>query len=56
MACLILGAMICPTPDLVTWLLVCVPLFLLYLLSLAVAVLGRAPANRPPPRLTPPLS
>ncbi|HXC65480.1 MAG TPA: twin-arginine translocase subunit TatC [bacterium] len=37
MACLILGAMICPTPDLVTWLLVCVPLFLLYLISLAVA-------------------
>jgi sec-independent protein translocase protein TatC len=37
MACLIIGAMICPTPDLVTWLLVCVPLFLLYLISLAVA-------------------
>jgi sec-independent protein translocase protein TatC len=37
-ACLIIGAMICPTPDIFTWLLVCVPLFLLYLLSLAVAL------------------
>ena len=36
MACLILGAMINPTPDLVSWLLVCLPLFLLYFVSIGV--------------------
>jgi sec-independent protein translocase protein TatC len=36
MACLILGAVICPTPDLVTWALVCLPLFGLYLVSIGV--------------------
>lgn len=36
MLCLILGAMINPTPDLFSWLLVCLPLFLLYGLSLLV--------------------
>lgn len=36
MACLILGAIINPTPDLVSWLLVCLPLFLLYLFSIGV--------------------
>jgi sec-independent protein translocase protein TatC len=46
MACLILGAMICPTPDLVTWLLVCIPLFLLYLISLAVAVWAQRKRER----------
>jgi len=36
MACLILGAVICPTPDVVTWALVCLPLFGLYFVSIGV--------------------
>jgi sec-independent protein translocase protein TatC len=36
MGCLILGAVICPTPDVVTWTLVCLPLFLLYGVSILV--------------------
>jgi len=36
MACLILGAVICPTPDLVTWIMVCLPLFGLYIVSIGV--------------------
>ncbi len=36
MACLVVGAVICPTPDLVTWGLVCLTLFTLYLLSIGV--------------------
>jgi sec-independent protein translocase protein TatC len=36
MACLILGAMINPTPDLISWLMVCLPLFLLYFVSIGV--------------------
>jgi sec-independent protein translocase protein TatC len=36
MVCLILGAVICPTPDVVTWALVCLPLFLLYFISIGV--------------------
>ncbi|MGH7442252.1 MAG: twin-arginine translocase subunit TatC [bacterium] len=36
MVCLILGAMICPTPDVITWAIVCLPLFGLYGLSILV--------------------
>jgi len=46
MACLILGAMINPTPDLVSWMMVCVPLFLLYLLSLGVMTVGQRQRDR----------
>ena len=36
LACLILGAMINPTPDIFSWLLVCLPLFALYGVSVLV--------------------
>ena len=36
MGCIVLGAVVCPTPDLVTWGLVCLPLFLLYFVSIGV--------------------
>lgn len=36
MVCLVLGAVICPTPDVVTWGLVCLPLFVLYFISIGV--------------------
>jgi sec-independent protein translocase protein TatC len=44
MGCLILGAVICPTPDLVTWALVCLPLFGLY--GVSVVVVRWAEAGR----------
>lgn len=49
MACLVLGAVLCPTPDVVTWLLVCLPLFGLYLVSIVVVrwVEGRKRAAAP---------
>lgn len=46
MACLILGAVICPTPDLVTWALVCVPLFGLYAVSIMVVRWAEAGRRR----------
>jgi len=36
MGCLILGAVICPTPDLLTWSFVCLSLFVLYAVSIVV--------------------
>lgn len=46
MACLILGAVICPTPDVVTWGLVCLPLFGLYLVSIGVVRWAESKRNR----------